>query len=99
MLIVDFNLGIKVLWIIFIFYFFIDWFINLVLSSMTGFKNGGWIWFVNAILLFWLAILFIIWWEQDLSLFIGIFVWISLFFDGISLIITGKVLNNFLKIK
>lgn len=91
------ELWIQVLWIIFIFYFFIDWFINLLLASAAWFKNWAWIWFINAILLFWLGVIFIYSWGGDLELLIWIFVWISLFFDWISLLMTWKFFNKFLK--
>jgi len=91
------DLWIQVLWIIFIFYFFIDWFINLLLALAAWFKNWAWIWFVNSILLFWLGIIFIYNWGNNLEILIWIFVWISLFFDWISLFITGKIFNKFLK--
>ncbi len=98
LLIVNINLGLQVLAIIFIMYFFIDWFINLLLAIIWWFKNGSWIWFVNAILLFLLAAIFISsWWNKDLlGVLIWIFVWISLFFDGISLLITWRIFNKFI---
>ncbi len=91
------GFGIQALGVIFIFYFFVDWFINLMLALSAGLKNGSWIWLINSLLLFWLWIIFIISWNTDLVLLIGIFVGISLFFDWISLLITWKLLGKILK--
>ena len=97
LIVVEPELWIKVLAIIFIFYFFIDWFINLLLASAAWFKNWSWIWFINAILLFLLWAIFIYDWGNDLGILIWIFVWISLFFDWVSLLVTWKIFNKFLK--
>ncbi len=93
------DLWIKVLWIVFIIYFFIDGFISLMLSIAGRFKNGSWMWFINYVALFILAVIFIYSWNnvQLLTELIWIFVWISLFFDGVSLLITGRLFKKLLK--
>ena len=93
------DLWIKVLWIVFIIYFFIDGFISLLLAFAGRFKNGSWMWFINYVALFILAVIFISSWNnvQLLAVLIWIFVWISLFFDGVSLLITGRLFKKILK--
>ncbi len=93
------ELGIKILWIVFIFYFVIDGFISLLLAFAGRFKNGSWIWFINYLALFILAWIFIYSWDnvQLLAALIGLFVGISLFFDWVSLLITGRLFKKLIK--
>jgi len=98
LLVINQKLWVEVLGIIFIFYFFVDWFINLILANLSWLKNWWWVWLLNSILLFALAIIFIISWWNDLAILIGIFIWISLFFDGLSLLISWKIINKLFKL-
>lgn len=75
-------------------YFFIDSFTSFSMGFSMKASNGWLIWILNAIFSLILAILFIIGWPMSSLYLIGLFVGISLLFDGISLLVIGRIFNN-----
>ena len=75
-------------------YFFMDAFASFSMGlSMKGAK--GWlIWIFNAITSLLLAVVFIIGWPTTSMYLIGIFIGFSLFFDGVSLLIVGRLFKK-----
>ncbi len=63
-------------------------------SAAIGFSvkpmKGWWLWLVNALLSLILATIFIVGWPMSSLWLVGLFIGISLFFDGIVLIAMGK---------
>ena len=78
-------------------YFFMDSFAGFSLAlSMRPAK--GWIWWlVNAIFSMLIGILFVAGWPFSSLYLIGLLVGFSLFFDGISLLITGSIFKKMMK--
>lgn len=78
-------------------YFFMDAFTSFSLSLSMR-PTHGWIWWmVNAIFSMLLGILFIVGWPLTSMYLIGLFVGFSLFFDGISLLVTGSIFKKMSK--
>ena len=78
-------------------YFFMDAFagFSLALSMRPA---QGWIWWmINAIFSLLIGILFVIGWPFTSLYLIGLLVGFSLFFDGISLLITGSIFKKMSK--
>jgi len=78
-------------------YFFMDAFagISLALSMRPA---QGWIWWmINAIFSLLIGVLFIVGWPFTSLYLIGLLVGFSLFFDGISLLVTGSIFNKMTK--
>ncbi len=75
-------------------YFFMDAFAGFGLASTMHPNKGWWVWGVNALLSFALGVLFIIGWPFSSLYLVGIFVGISLFFDGITLFFTGRLFHK-----
>ncbi len=72
-------------------YFFMDAFAGFGLAS-TMHPNKGWMmWAINALLSFGLGVLFLINWPFSSMYLIGLFVGISLFFDGLALLMGGSM--------
>jgi len=78
-------------------YFFMDSFAGFSLAlSMRPAK--GWIWWlINAIFSMLIGILFVAGWPFTSLYLIGLLVGFSLFFDGISLLITGSIFKKMTK--
>jgi len=83
--------GVAAIGLMLAFYFFMDAFSGFALAlSMRG--NKGWlIWLLNAFTSLVLGIVFIIGWPFSSTYLVGLFVGISLFFDGLALLAGGGI--------
>jgi len=90
--------GVATLGLLFSIYFFMDAFAGMGLAVNAYPHKGWWIWAVNALLSFGLAIFFIIGWPFSSLFMVGTLVGISLFFDGLALLQGGKWLKEMTKI-
>ncbi len=79
--------GVATLGLLFSFYFFMDAFTGFGLAFSAEDKKHKWVWGFNAVTSLILAIIFIVSWPFSSLWLIGFFVGISLFFDGIALLI------------
>ena len=71
-------------------YFFIDAFSGFALM-FSMYPNKGWVlWFINALMSLMLGALFLAGWPFSSPYLVGLFVGISLFFDGVVLFATGN---------
>jgi len=70
-------------------YFFMDAFAGFGLASLTYPKKRWFLWSFNALLSFVLGVFFLINWPFSSMYLIGIFVGMSLFFDGLVLLVGG----------
>jgi len=86
--------GVATLGLLFSFYFFMDSFGSFGLGFSAQDTKHKWVWFFNAITSFILAIIFIIGWPFTSLWLVGFFVGISLFFDGIALIVGGYAVDK-----
>ncbi len=84
--------GIQALGLLLAIYFLLDAFAGFALGSMMKPVKGWWMWSLNGLLSLVLAIIFLVSWSSfvEESWLIGIFVGISLLFDGITLIIIAN---------
>ncbi len=78
--------GVAALGLLFSFYFFMDSFGSIALAGSSEDTTTKWLWIANAITSFLLAFIFIIKWPFSSLWLVGLFVGISLFFDGIALL-------------
>lgn len=72
-------------------YFFTDAFAGFGLASNMYPNKGWWLWLLNALLSLALGVLFVIGWPFSSIYLVGLFVGISLFFDGIVLLMGSKL--------
>ncbi len=86
--------GVATLGLLFSFYFFMDAFGSFGLAFSAEDKKHKWVWIFNALTSFVLAIIFIIGWPLTSLWLIGFFVGVSLFFDGVALIVGGYTIDN-----
>jgi uncharacterized membrane protein HdeD (DUF308 family) len=78
-------------------YFFMDSFTSFSMSLAMR-PASGWIWWmVNAFFSMLIGILFLIGWPFTSTILIGLLVGFSLFFDGISLLVTGSIFKKMTK--
>ncbi len=78
-------------------YFLFDAFGNFGIAfSMKPAKGWGW-WLLNGILSLALAVIFLVGWPFSSMVFVGLFVGISLFFDGVVLLVLGNNLKKELR--
>lgn len=84
------SIAIATLGLLLAFYFFMDAFASLFLADL--FKvHGSRVWgIVNAVLSFMLGVLILISWPMSSALLVGIFIGITLFFDGLRLLFLSK---------
>ncbi len=75
-------------------YFFTDAFAGFGLAMNMRPAQGWWVWLLNAVLSLVLGVLFVIGWPFSSLYLVGIFVGISLLFDGIALIMGGKFMQK-----
>ncbi len=75
-------------------YFFMDAFAGFGLASKMHPNKGWWVWGINALLSLILGVLFVVDWPFSSLYLVGIFVGISLFFDGITLFFTGQLFRK-----
>ncbi len=85
--------GIATIGLLLAIYFFMDAFAGFAMASMHPIK-GRWLWLFNGLLSLALGVLFLINWPFSSMYLIGIFVGISLFFDGFILFIGGSQLKK-----
>jgi len=84
--------GISAIMLLISFYFFTDAFASFALSYEL-YPAGGWLWMtLNGIFSAILAFLILIGWPETSMLFLGLFVGISLIFDGIALFMIAKTM-------
>ncbi len=83
--------GIAAIGLMLVFYFFMDSFAGFGLAlSMRG-HDGWWMWLFNSFISLVLGIIFMVGWPFSSTYLVGLFVGISLFFDGIALIAGGNI--------
>ncbi len=75
-------------------YFFMDSFAGFGITSTMYPNKGWWAWLINALLSFGLGVIFLMGWPFSSLYLVGIFVGISLFFDGIALFSTGRLFHK-----
>ncbi len=87
--------GVATLGLLFSIYFFMDAFTGLGLAfSVQKDKKHRWFWVFNALTSLILAIIFMVGWPFSSVWLVGFFVGISLFFDGVALLIGANVLGR-----
>ena len=87
--------GVATLGLIFSIYFFMDAFAGFGLAFSAQGAKHRWLWALNALTSFGLAIVFMIGWPFSSLWLIGFFVGVSLLFDGIALFMSAIMLNKF----
>ncbi len=89
--------GIETVGLLFAIYFFLDGFAGFALGSSMKPSHGWWIWILNGFISLVLAVVFLVSWTSinQESWLIGIYIGISLFFDGFTLLFMG---NNIKKL-
>lgn len=78
-------------------YFFMDAFANfgLAMSARNAHSNKTWwMWLINAVMSFVLGVIMIMGWPFSSLYLVGIVVGISLFIDGLTLLMGGKILKD-----
>ena len=89
--------GIAAIGLMLVFYFFMDAFSGFALAfSMRG-NKGWWIWLFNAFLSLLLGIIFMAGWPFSSTYLVGLFIGISLFFDGIAMLAGGSIWSKLAK--
>ena len=86
--------GIAAIGLLFAIYFFMDAFSGFGLAFSLKPQKVWWIWFFNAVTSLALGTIFVIGWPFSSLFMVGLFVGISLLFDGIALLMGGKFLEN-----
>ncbi len=82
--------GVATIGLLLAIYFFMDAFAGFGLAFSTHPKKGWLLWLFNALLSLALGVFFLINWPFSSMYLIGIFVGISLFFDGFILLVGGS---------
>ncbi len=75
-------------------YFFMDAFAEFGLAFGLRPQNVWWLWLLNAITSFVLGVIFVAGWPFSSLYLVGLFIGISLFFDGIALLSGGIFLDK-----
>jgi len=91
--------GVATLGLLFSFYFLMDAFSSFGLAFSLKPQKVWVLWLINAISSLILGVLFIIGWPLSSLYLVGLFVGISLLFDGISLLAGGKFIDDLEKSK
>ena len=86
--------GVATLGLIFAIYFFVDGISGLSMARFLHPNKGWWIWLVNGILSIGLGLLFLWQWPFNAAWLVGLFIGISLAFDGLSFLLMGRVLHK-----
>jgi len=86
--------GVATLGLLFSIYFFMDAFAGFTLAFSLGEQKHKWLWIFNAATSLVLAVIFLINWPFSSLWLVGFFVGISLFFDGIALLMGGAVMDT-----
>lgn len=90
------GVGIQTLGLILAIYFLLDTFAGFAMGSMMRPAKGWWLWTLNGALSLLLAIIFLSSWINvaETAWLIGIFVGISLLFDGFALLVMGSTFKK-----
>ncbi len=83
--------GIAAIGLMLVFYFFMDAFAGFGLAISMKPHKGWWIWLLNAFISLALGIIFMVNWPFSSTYLVGLFVGISLFFDGLALLAGGSI--------
>jgi len=86
--------GVATLGLLFAIYFLVDAFAGFGLAFSLKPQKIWWLWLINAITSLVLGVLFIIGWPSSSAFLVGLFVGISLLFDGIALLSGGVFLDD-----
>ena len=86
--------GVATVGLLFSIYFFMDAFAGFGLASTAYPNKGWWLWLINALLSLALGFIFVIGWPFSSMVLVGLFVGISLFFDGIALLIGSSYFRD-----
>jgi uncharacterized membrane protein HdeD (DUF308 family) len=86
--------GVATLGLIFSFYFFTDAFAGFGIAFSLKPDKVWWIWLFNALTSLVLGVVFIIGWPFSSLYMIGLFIGVSLLFDGIALLMGGTMLEE-----
>ncbi len=86
--------GAATLGMLFAIYFFMDAFAEFGLAFSLRPQKVWWLWLFNAITSFVLGVIFVAGWPFSSLYLVGLFVGISLFFDGIALLSGGIFLDE-----
>jgi len=86
--------GVAALAIVLAVYFFLDGFASFALASQMKGEKHWWLILLNGILSIILGVLFLIGWPINSIVLVGLFVGISLFFDGIVLLTMGSYVQK-----
>ena len=88
--------GVAALGIILAIYFFMDGFASFALSSQLKGQKYWWVILLNGILSIVIGVIFLISWPFGSLFLVGLFVGISLFFDGVVLLTMGSEVKKLL---
>jgi len=88
------EIGVATLGILFAIYFFMDAFAGFGLAFSLRPQKIWWLWLFNAITSLILGVLFVVGWPFSSMFLVGLLVGISLFFDGIALLTGGMVIDK-----
>ena len=86
--------GVATLGLLFAIYFLADAFAGFGLAFSLKPQKIWWLWLINAITSLVLGVLFIVGWPSSSVFLVGLFVGISLLFDGIALLSGGVFLDE-----
>jgi len=86
--------GVAAIGLLLAIYFLLDSFGNMAIAFAMKPAKGWWMWLLNGILSLLLAVIFLIGWPFSSMYLVGLFVGISLFFDGIVLFVLGNTLKK-----
>ncbi len=86
--------GVATLGLVFAIYFFMDAFAGFGLAYSLREDRHWWLWLINATTSLILGIIFIIGWPMNSLWLVGLFIGISLIFDGIALLVGGAYLED-----
>lgn len=86
--------GVATLGLVFAVYFFVDGFSGLSLAFYQRPNPGWWIWLINGVLSIALALLFLWQWPFNSAWLVGLFIGISLLFDGLAFFLMGRTLHK-----
>ncbi len=90
--------GIAAIGLLLAIYFLLDTFAGFALGSMMRPAKGWWLWTLNGLFSLILAVIFLVYWPsiEAEAWLIGVFVGISLLFDGFMLLFMGGTMKKML---
>ncbi len=86
--------GVAALGIILAVYFFMDGFASFALSAQMKGQKYNWLIILNGVLSIILGVIFLVYWPFGSLVLVGLFVGISMFFDGIVLLSFSSVVKK-----